>query len=253
MEILILILIQILMLVKFQLCSDILAVTNLKRNSPIFGRSVNIWFNDIFIKNRDNPRKIFPDGLEHSDEIFTFTAALGVYPHQKSYSREMSIPNEVPEALSPGYLSIYSNDLAECASKIYNHKLDLHQMYQNCPNRCNARPCMFIKNAFEDSCQTEFFNSDNKKTFFDYTDNRKILMRYINADTRQRFDDMLQISFKCECYNNYEWVNNDMDDLGGVCVFKKPTCESIRCETGQCIIDHEEEAKCGILFLKIKK
>ena len=59
------------------------------------------------------------------------------------------------------------------------------------------------------------------------------------------FDKAIKYSFRCECYSNYEWISNDINDSGGTCELKTPSCEDIICITGACVLN-ENTASCKL-------
>ena len=129
-------------------------------------------------------------------------------------------------------------------------------IFEWCPDRCHSKPCLFVENAFEDSCEPVLENRNESANFKSFRINYESLQNFIFKNFYKNdygslenyasqkiqkiqyyyFDDNIKNSFKCECFNGFEWKSDHTNDLGGTCEPKKQDCTTINCIVGECVI-----------------
>ena len=226
---------------------DLFPVANIMRTKFISLYAKHIWFNDIYVKQPGVYRKVFSNSYEDSQESVTLIAAMNVYGFRFDIDLNFEYTDSKIDDSSVNGLLNYASDLSNCARYVDKHDYHLQRLYNNCPSRCNARPCLFVENAFEDSCEWDFLNTSMKYTFFEYTAaHKKMLTELYPEHVRNAFERMLQTSFRCECHHDYVWVADDSNNSGGVCVRKisTPNCDTIKCVTGKCVENNGKSPKC---------
>ena len=158
----------------------------------------------------------------------------------KVFSNNFLSPHDYTKSLS---INLYC--MGNYQEKVWRRMpLDMEYLFFICPNRCNANPCLYIENAFEYSCSSDYVLKRAEKVTYSIG---KIDKQMIDQWT----DSWHHHTFKCECFSGFEWIENDKNDSGGTCERTKHliTCKTIECVIGLCVIIENKE-KCNSFVFK---
>jgi hypothetical protein len=154
-------------------------------------------------------------------------------------------------------ISLYELFATNDACKSSLTHVNIKDSSRKCPDRCNANPCLYIENAFEHSCYSEYWKMKPSKQSFlfgkydgsvfvnvDTTTAESVFEAIFNYKSNSLWNNI----YKCECFRGYEWVEDDYNDTGGKCVpieIVNSKCEDvIECVTGHCVtINHKHICK----------